>query len=446
MSKSMCRLRAGVAAAAAVAALAFTGAAGAADALDQSQSILGTSGGFSVSQTFQPAQIFTAGATGQLSRVRVWVKAGNGPTVPNGLRVAVTELVDGHPTVGENLCWIAQTCDGRWGHGAVLAEGSATVDSGSFSFADIVFPVPAPVTAGTQYAIVVFAAPGAQFTTPLTPGNLYAGGSTWFTNGDDPFFSDGTSPDNDLAFETFLVTSDLQPPLLSPPAPFWAQGSGPAGSGSVVYPAPVAFDAVDGPVAVTCLPASGSPFPLGTTMVNCSAADAAGNTASTGFPVTVTLAAFTSSPPSVSTSQQAAFSWSAAVPSRFSCALDGAAFAACSSPRTYNGLAAGFHTLCVKATLDVAAACSSWQIVSPGAPVVSIGGVVISGRSATVTFSADQLAPRFTCSLDGAAYRSCSSALKVNGLALGSHTVRVLATNFAGETSLEPAVVVFSIA
>jgi hypothetical protein len=48
-----------------------------------------------------------------------------------------------------------------------------------------------------------------------------------------------------------------------------------------------ATDVVDGSVAVSCTPASGSTFPIGTTTVNCSATDAAGNTAEGSFTVNV---------------------------------------------------------------------------------------------------------------------------------------------------------------
>jgi hypothetical protein len=51
-----------------------------------------------------------------------------------------------------------------------------------------------------------------------------------------------------------------------------------------------ALDNVDGPVTVTCSPASGSPFPLGASTVTCSAIDAAGNPATASFTVTVTCA------------------------------------------------------------------------------------------------------------------------------------------------------------
>jgi large repetitive protein len=48
-----------------------------------------------------------------------------------------------------------------------------------------------------------------------------------------------------------------------------------------------ASDAVDGPVPVTCAPASGTRFPLGSTWVECSAIDAYGNAAIGVFAVTV---------------------------------------------------------------------------------------------------------------------------------------------------------------
>src|SRR5262249_35701352 len=49
-----------------------------------------------------------------------------------------------------------------------------------------------------------------------------------------------------------------------------------------------ATDAVDLLDPVTCSPASGTQFPVGTTTVNCSATDRAGNTATGSFAVNVT--------------------------------------------------------------------------------------------------------------------------------------------------------------
>jgi hypothetical protein len=56
----------------------------------------------------------------------------------------------------------------------------------------------------------------------------------------------------------------------------------------VTYDSPSAIDDVDGVVPVTCAPASGSNFSIGTHTVNCDASDTAGNRSSSTFAVTVT--------------------------------------------------------------------------------------------------------------------------------------------------------------
>ena len=58
-------------------------------------------------------------------------------------------------------------------------------------------------------------------------------------------------------------------------------------AGAVVTYSAAASDLVDGPVAVLCSPPSGSTFPVGTTTVNCSAADSRGNTGAGSFDVSV---------------------------------------------------------------------------------------------------------------------------------------------------------------
>jgi hypothetical protein len=55
---------------------------------------------------------------------------------------------------------------------------------------------------------------------------------------------------------------------------------------TVTYTA-TATDLMDGPVPVSCAPASGSAFPAGTTTVTCSATDAHNNTATGSFTVSV---------------------------------------------------------------------------------------------------------------------------------------------------------------
>jgi len=57
--------------------------------------------------------------------------------------------------------------------------------------------------------------------------------------------------------------------------------------GAVVTFSPTATDLVEGSVEVTCTPASGSRFPVGQTVVQCTASDSRGNTDTGGFVVTV---------------------------------------------------------------------------------------------------------------------------------------------------------------
>src|SRR3989449_2167842 len=82
-----------------------------------------------------------------------------------------------------------------------------------------------------------------------------------------------------------VIVQDTTPPALTLPADMIAEATGPSGA-SVSF-APSATDLVDGSVAVSCSPASGWTFPLGTTAVLCWATDAHGNTATGSFHVTV---------------------------------------------------------------------------------------------------------------------------------------------------------------
>jgi hypothetical protein len=78
---------------------------------------------------------------------------------------------------------------------------------------------------------------------------------------------------------------DPTPPALTLPKDMTVEAISADGA-KVAYQAS-ATDAVDGPVPVACMPASGKPFPLGATTVGCSATDKAGNTAKGSFTVTV---------------------------------------------------------------------------------------------------------------------------------------------------------------
>lgn len=79
--------------------------------------------------------------------------------------------------------------------------------------------------------------------------------------------------------------ADTIAPHLTPPANLVLEATGP--TGAVAIFSATAHDFVDGDIPVQFSPASGSTFPLGTTTVTATATDAAGNTASGSFTVTV---------------------------------------------------------------------------------------------------------------------------------------------------------------
>ena len=136
--------------------------------------------------------------------------------------------------------------------------------------------------------------------------------------------------------------------------------------------------------------------------------------------------------------------------SSFECALDGAAFAPCSSPSPLSGLAVGSHTFAVRATdavgnVDDTPASHTWTVQLPpdtAAPETSIGSgpaASTSSTSASFAFSADEAGSSFECALDAAAYAACTSPRDYSGLAVGSHTFRVRAIDVAGNVDSTPA-------
>jgi HYR domain len=131
--------------------------------------------------------------------------------------------------------------------------------------------------AGT-YTITYGAVTG-HVTPPTDTGTLTAGGTLAFVG-------------------TYGVQApDTTAPVLSLPTPFSVEATGP--TGALVEYAVSAFDPDDAVVQVLCSPSSGSRFPLGTTSVQCTASDLAGNTSTGAFAVTV----HDTTPPTISSIQ-----------------------------------------------------------------------------------------------------------------------------------------------
>jgi glucose/arabinose dehydrogenase/PKD repeat protein len=154
-----------------------------------------------------------------------------------------------------------------------------------------------------------------------------------------------------------------------------------------------------------------------------------------------------SKPPELTNSRAARFTFSSSrANSTFECSLDGAAFSACSSPKEYGELADGRHTFAVRAVsgtgvVDATPAEHSWVVdaTSPETKIDSGPPAFTNTASATFAFSSSEAGSTFECSLNGAAFASCSSPKTYTGLSDRSHTFKVRATDRAGNRDSTPA-------
>jgi hypothetical protein len=136
------------------------------------------------------------------------------------------------------------------------------------------------------------------------------------------------------------------------------------------------------------------------------------------------------------------FTFSSSEPSStYECALDGQPFASCASPRDLAGLAEGSHTFTVRATAagqaDATPATRTWTVdMTPPTTTIDSGpSGPIGTADASFTFSSNEPGSIFACSLDGATPAACSSPQPYTGLADGTHTLSVRATDAAGNPS-----------
>jgi parallel beta-helix repeat protein len=223
---------------------------------------------------------------------------------------------------------------------------------------------------------------------------------------------------------------------------------------------------VDGIAFGPCFsPQAYSGLAVGSHTFRVKASDEAGNTDDTPATYTWTVldstapdTEITNGPPASTISTTATFTFTgsddvtAAGALTFQCSLDGAAFAACTSPQPYSGLSVGAHTFQVKATdgaglSDSSPASYSWTVLDSTAPETTItsqpaASTIATTASFSFTGSDSVSAPAaltFQCSLDGAAFAACTSPQPYSGLSVGSHTFEVKATDAAGNTDATPA-------
>ena len=157
-----------------------------------------------------------------------------------------------------------------------------------------------------------------------------------------------------------------------------------------------------------------------------------------------------SGPPTLTGSTTAMLSFTGNELSTFTCWLAGSSgvsgtYADCTSPVSYSALADGSYTLSVKATdaagnTSAAPATYSWT-VDTTAPQTTLTAVPPATSPANVSFSfaSSESASTFTCSSDGAPATACTAPKSYFGLANGSHTFSVRATDALGHSDVSPA-------
>jgi uncharacterized protein (TIGR03382 family) len=163
--------------------------------------------------------------------------------------------------------------------------------------------------------------------------------------------------------------------------------------------------------------------------------------------VTVPDTTLDSTPPAQTTSASASFRFSTnEAGAGFECSLDGAAYAACSSPLDYTRLADGTHSFLVRSrdeagNRDATPASHTWtqDATAPDTTLDSAPPAQTHSASASFSFSTNEAGASFQCSLDGAAYTACTSPVEYAGLADGGHLFRVRAMDALGNLDATPA-------
>jgi hypothetical protein len=208
-------------------------------------------------------------------------------------------------------------------------------------------------------------------------------------------------------------------------------------TGAVVTFNVAATDDVDGSVAATCSPASGSVFALGTTAVACSASDSFGNSASASFPVNVvdTTAPVLVAP--TGTIEVAATGPSGALATFAVSASDlvGGAITPVCTPASGTAFAlgvTGVNCTATDARGNSSSASFSVLVKDTGAPVVTVpANLTLEATGATGALGS--YAASASDAVDGAISPTCTPA-SGSTFAIGASTVTCSATDRAGHT------------
>jgi HYR domain-containing protein len=242
-------------------------------------SVNGYSIGGGLSQNL--AQTFTVGVTGSLTRVDLQVGGFGNPTLPVQLDIRPT--VAGVPDANATSALTS----------AVIPVSGILAANPTNAFVTVYLNPAIQVTAGTVLAVVLTSNEqigsygwlgSTSFSNPAPP--LYTRGGGFFRNTDNPSWRNSGTTDH--GFRTYVdtnTTADTTAPEITVPSDIHVEAT--SGSGAVVTYVASATDNADPSPHVVCAPLSGATFPLGPTVVSCTATDSSGNSSNGTFTVMV---------------------------------------------------------------------------------------------------------------------------------------------------------------
>jgi hypothetical protein len=209
----------------------------------------------------------------------------------DGVRFTYDQFPDGYEyTVNGTVDASGNLVGSGFATGQVFEPGSVT-GTGIVTCTDITPPmlaVPSDVVAEATGPLtsVTFATSAADDVDGIVAVTCSQPSGSGFPVGSTTVICTAVDAAGNSAIGSFVVEiTDTTPPTLQLPADIRAIAT--SSAGAVVTYGSSATDIVDGSVTVSCTPASGSTFPIGTTTVQCSAMDAQGNAATGSFHITV---------------------------------------------------------------------------------------------------------------------------------------------------------------
>jgi hypothetical protein len=223
-------------------------------------------------------------------------KEATGAATPVTFAGGASDLVDGSiaavctPTSGAGfpVGTTSVSCTATDAHGNSSTGGfSVTVTDHTAPTITVPANITTPATTVTG-ATVTFTASAADLVDGTRPvlcvpssGSTFAVGSTTVTCSSTDLRGNTAS----ASFTVLITPKNPKTPKVTAPKNMRVEATGP--TGTIVTFVATATDPFDGPLPVTCSPASGSLFPLGTTLVTCSATNSSGKTGTDTFTITV---------------------------------------------------------------------------------------------------------------------------------------------------------------